>query len=186
MKTLTKLQKGKVKKLFSELHIIDGNTIKYGDWFKGLLAKGWEVKKNLTYDSARHKWDKKWLENNIDNVNWGAKDHPDTKMFFDIKEKVRSSRNYQKPWYSIEHPVSGEYYVIGKLSFQVAPELKIQFTVNDSIGQPLSVGDSVEVEENEDTCYFSGMITGFKNKFVVVTDQDDESFCLEPEKLTKQ
>jgi len=53
----------------------------------------------------------------------------------------------------------------------------------DKLGNLLSTGDTVEVEETQDNLEFVGHIDNFIDGYVVVLDQEDNAFCVLPEQV---
>ena len=53
----------------------------------------------------------------------------------------------------------------------------------DKLGNLLSTGDIVEVEETQENLEFVGHIDNFRNGYVIVLDQDDNAFCILPEQV---
>jgi len=53
----------------------------------------------------------------------------------------------------------------------------------DKLGNLLSTGDAVEVEETQDNLEFVGHIDNFRDGYVVVLDQEDNAFCVLPEQV---
>lgn len=53
----------------------------------------------------------------------------------------------------------------------------------DMLGNELSTFDTVEVSETEDNLEFVGHIDSFKDGYIVVLDQEDNAFCVEPENV---
>lgn len=53
----------------------------------------------------------------------------------------------------------------------------------DKLGQLLSTGDTVEVDETEDNLEFVGHVDNFRDGYVVVLDQEDNAFCVLPEQV---
>jgi len=53
----------------------------------------------------------------------------------------------------------------------------------DKKGNELSTGDTVQVDRTEDNEEFVGHVDDFRNGLVVVLDQEDNAFCVEPEEV---
>ena len=50
-------------------------------------------------------------------------------------------------------------------------------------GNELSTGDTVEVSETLDNLNFVGYVDSFRGGYVVVLDQEDNAFCVEPKNV---
>jgi len=53
----------------------------------------------------------------------------------------------------------------------------------DKNEEPIEEGVNVDVDKTDDNEEFRGTVTGYRNEFVVIEDQDGNSFCVLPENI---
>jgi hypothetical protein len=55
----------------------------------------------------------------------------------------------------------------------------------DKNDKPLNIGDYVDVDATEDNLDFCGSVIEYRDEYVVVVDQENNHFCIEPKNITK-